>query len=173
MEKDSSGMYAHIHGIDNDFSFSTGTKLEMDCGWYSAYGNKMRSVVRPDKNELVIPYMDKQLAISIKYFSSDMVRFALKDLLSEGYIKQTITRIENVKEAIENEKGGFDSPRFKKDSEWNDKTAINMLQKSSFTKSVIAGKKLFDEGFNMQSTYFTEMLLYSIGTDGEMTKFEY
>ena len=172
MEKDESGKkYEHIHGIDNDASFSAGTKLEMYGNRFVMGESKMRAVIHPNKNELVIPYMDKQLAINIVNLSPDMVRFALKDLLHDRYIEKAIIRLQNVQEAIRNEEGGFDSPRFKKEGEWNDKTASDMLHRSPYMKSFLAGKDQFDEKSALESTYFAEMLLYAMGTDGNLSKF--
>ena len=133
--------------------------------------SKMRAVIHPNKNELVIPYMDKQLAINIVNLSPDMVRFALKDLLHDRYIEKAIIRLQNVQEAIRNEEGGFDSPRFKKEGEWNDKTASDMLHRSPYMKSFLAGKDQFDEKSALESTYFAEMLLRAMGTDDGLTKF--
>ena len=172
MEKDKSGKkYAHVHGIDNDASFSTGTKLDAYGSRFVLTRSKMRAVVHPDKNQLVIPYMDKQLAINIVNLSPDMVRFALKDLLHDRYVEKAIKRLQNVQEAIRNEEGGFDSPRFRAEGEWNDETADDMLQKSPYMKSFLAGKDQFDEKSAMESTYFAEMLLYAMGTDVGLTKF--
>ena len=171
MEKESGTQYAHIHGIDNDSSFSTGTKYDLDGGRTCMNLNKLRTVIRPDRNELVIPYMDKQLAKNIVNLSPDMVRFALKDLLGDRYIEQTIKRLQNVQEAIRNEKDGFDSERFRGEDEWNDETADKMLHSSPYTQSILTGKDMFNEESNMQSTYFAEMLLRAMGTDDGLTKF--
>ena len=171
LDKAGGKQYKHVHGIDNDSSFSTGTKFDLDGGRSWMDLNKLRTVVRPNKNELVIPYMDKQLAINIVNLSPDMVRFALKDLLGDRYIEKTIIRLKNVQEAIQNEKDGFDSPRFKEDGEWNDKSASDMLHRSPYMKSILAGKDQFNEESNMQSTYFAELLLYAMGTDGGLSKF--
>lgn len=163
LEKDENGKYAHVHAIDNDLSFATGIDHAKEIMKMGVSRSHLRLVV-DEKGNLAMPYMDRQLAINLLYMTPDMVRLALMDLLGDKYIKNTVARLEKVQNAIRKE--GLDSPKFKKDSEWNEDTAREMLEQSSDWKKM---KKMQETGKTYKSFELAGMDVYrESGYFGEM-----
>jgi len=170
LDKDKDGKLAKVTGIDNDQSFSTGIDFAKRIGDAGFNSDRMRPVVGKNK-ELVIPYMDKQLASNILNLKPDVVRFALQDLLAPKYVENTIERLKMVQEAIRNEPQ--DSPRFRNADEWNEETAHNMLQKTRIMKqyemmkqkgiswTYASAQSKWDD--YKESTYFGEFMANSMG----------
>ncbi len=175
LEKDENDKYAHVHGIDNDMSFSTGVDFSMSdmdskAGFVQVH---MRYVV-DEKGNLAIPYMDRQLAKNILHTKPDMIRFALKDLLEPKYIENTIERFLKVQKAIETE--GLESKRFKEGEDWGEASANALVEKTLERKllrnEVNEKDSLMETG--RENTYFAELILatagYNFGTNAR--KFE-
>ena len=170
IKKDEHGRYAHVVGIDNDKSFGTGIDHAELVERTGMIGNmeKMRLVVDKNNN-LIIPYMDKQLAKNIVALSADEVRFALKDLLEPQYIENTVQRLQKVQAGIKNEKYGWDSACFREDSEWTEYTGERLRKKSSGAKmakiAASTGKNAQFGGMKIygQSTYYGEFINNIVG----------
>lgn len=170
IKKDEHGRYAHVVGIDNDKSFGTGIDHAELVERTGMIGNmeKMRLVVDKNNN-LIIPYMDKQLAKNIVALSADEVRFALKDLLEPQYIENTVQRLQKVQAGIKNEKYGWDSACFREDSEWTEYTGERLRKKSSGAKmakiAASTGKAPQFGGMKIygQSTYYGEFINNIVG----------
>ena len=82
-----------VQGINNDVAFGLREQFPKEK---SQQGRQ----VYDDKFNLVIPYMDKNLADSIKNVDEAQVIFLLKDLLKENEIAYTISRLWHIKQAI-------------------------------------------------------------------------
>ena len=171
VQKDEQGRYAHVVGIDNDKSFGTGVDHAKFLEQTGALGeDKMRLVV-DTKDNLVIPYMDKKLAQNIVNLSSDEIRFALKDLLADQYIENTVQRFKKVKTAIEKEEHGWNSARFREDSEWTEYTGERLRKKTSDAKrtkhKAKNGKDPMWGGMKIygQSTYYGEFISGVVGLE--------
>lgn len=170
IKKDEYNRYAHVVGIDNDKSFGTGIDHAELVEKSGMIGNmeQMRLVV-DTKNNLTIPYMDKQLAKNIVAVSADEVRFALRDLLEPQYIENTVQRLQKVQAGINNEEYGWDSPRFREDSEWTEYTGERLRKKSSGAKkakiAADTGKSPQFGGMKIygQSTYYGEFINKIVG----------
>ena len=127
------GRYAHIQGIDNDMSFSTGVDAERhlrSMGGGYANDNNMRMVIDSSDN-LTIPHMDKQLAKNILELKPDELRFALKDILEEVFVELTVVRLRKLQNGIRNEMSKKDSKLFLDEGEWNDRTLEDFIAASS------------------------------------------
>ena len=184
LEKDKSGNFIHIHGIDNDMSFGTGVdygKLVKEKAYHNIYEN-MRMVVDGDGN-LSIPHMDKQLAQNIKQLSEDEFRFALEDLIEPAFIDAAVKRLKIVQDAIKKEEGNGNSDVFiSGDSGWGKKThkkfihstgEMKMKEKEVGTKGVGQYFEFGDyydkndqyEGFR-QNSYYGELMMAMMGYNG-------
>ena len=195
LNTDKDGKYTGVQGIDNDMAFGTGayfakynqednTKLNM------THYSKMRTVVK-ENGELSIPYMDNQLAKNIEALEETEIIDALEEFIGPMYIEATLKRFREVKNAIVKERSKEKSDVFKKDNEWNDTTAENMLNKTYFMKLINEKKDEKKENWTEdmyfqedksgiwkdyneyvgESTYFGEMLMEAMGYDIKKFKF--
>ena len=135
-EKDEkTGQFTHVHGIDNDMAFGSGVnaaKLARKRGGTTT--KQMQLVVDEDEN-LLIPHMDKQLAVNVLNLSHDELRFALKDLIEPAAIEATIKRLTQVQNAIRKEMAKPDSTILLEDGQWNEQTHKDFLDNSGAMKS--------------------------------------
>lgn len=141
---DKNKQYTHVHGIDNDCSFSTRVDAEtvlkeQNQGVYDV-AQHHRMVVDASGN-LTIPHMDKQLATNILNLKEEEVRFALKDLLEEQFIDYTVQRLRLLQKGIRTELQKEKSEIFIEGGQWNDKTLEDFVQQS-YRKKIMSHRKL-------------------------------
>lgn len=191
LEKDSSGRYAHVHGIDNDMSFGTGVDLGKLVAKTGDHERKrsMRMVVDGEGN-LSIPHMDRQLAMNIKSLTPDELRFALEDIIEPAFIEAAIARLKIVQDAIKREESKKDSKVFvDSDSDWGKETHEELIESTGNMRikyaDVIAGgydmffkqadyiddKKKQYETFR-QNGYYGEFMLSLMGYNFHDRRFE-
>lgn len=191
LEKDSSGRYAHVHGIDNDMSFGTGVDLGKLVAKTGDHERKrsMRMVVDAEGN-LSIPHMDRQLAMNIKSLTPDELRFALEDLIEPAFIEAAIARLKIVQDAIKREEGKKDSTIFVDgDSGWGKATHEALIESTGnmrmkYADAVSGGYDQFFESsgyiddkkekYEMfrQNGYYGEFMLSLMGYNFHDRKFE-
>ena len=129
-EEDSEKRYTHVHGIDNDNSFSTGVEAESIARREGGVLNQQRflRMVVDSKNNLTIPHMDKQLAQNILQIKDDELRFVLKDLLEEPFIDAALKRLYKLKTAIKNELDKGDASKvFMEENDWGNDSLEDFL----------------------------------------------
>ncbi|MBD9061774.1 MAG: hypothetical protein EGR45_07120 [Ruminococcaceae bacterium] len=73
-----------------------------------------------------LPFLDRAFAERIKAVDKEMIKYALKDLLTEKEIDAVITRLEDVKKAIST----MDESRLLRDEDWNDDTAQTLIDQA-------------------------------------------
>lgn len=147
-EVDSKGRYTHVHGIDNDNSFSTGVETENVARRDGGVLNQQRflRMVVDSKDNLTIPHMDKQLAQNILQIKEDELRFVLKDLLEEPFIDAALKRLHKLKTAIKKELDkGTDSKVFMEENDWGNDSLEDFLNFSLRRKVIekLQSEKLF------------------------------
>lgn len=115
------GELSGLQGIDNDGSFGLNEHAE-------SYKDKMyaKSTYNIKTGEMVLPYMDKKLADRIEALDSEIIKYSMKDLLTEEEINMLLKRFDNVKKAI----GTMDDSRKLNDEDWNDDTAQDMIDQA-------------------------------------------
>ncbi len=142
VSRNAEGELDKVQGIDNDAAF--GTNLYAASG-KAGEKNDRGIYSMPDENGetsgLLIPYMDKKLAETIRALDPDMLRFALKDLLKDEEIEAAVKRLELTKSAIEKSGG----ERFLEDDQWNDETAQAMIDQAWDRLGTFNQTELIDE----------------------------
>ena len=191
LEKDSSGSYAHVHGIDNDMSFGTGVDLGKLVAKTGDHERKrsMRMVVDAEGN-LAIPHMDRQLAMNIKSLTPDELRFALDDIIEPVFIEAAIARLKIVQDAIQREEGKTGSKVFvDNDSGWGKATHEALIESTGnmrmkYAEAAAGGYDQFFESsgyiddkkekYEMfrQNGYYGEFMLSLMGYNFHDRKFE-
>lgn len=191
LEKDSSGSYAHVHGIDNDMSFGTGVDLGKLVAKTGDHERKrsMRMVVDAEGN-LAIPHMDRQLAMNIKSLTPDELRFALEDIIEPVFIEAAIARLKIVQDAIQREEGKTGSKVFVyNDSGWGKATHEALIESTGnmrmkYAEAAAGGYDQFFESsgyiddkkekYEMfrQNGYYGEFMLSLMGYNFHDRKFE-
>lgn len=191
LEKDSSGSYAHVHGIDNDMSFGTGVDLGKLVAKTGDHERKrsMRMVVDAEGN-LAIPHMDRQLAMNIKSLTPDELRFALEDIIEPVFIEAAIARLKIVQDAIQREEGKTGSKVFvDNDSGWGKATHEALIESTGnmrmkYAEAAAGGYDQFFESsgyiddkkekYEMfrQNGYYGEFMLSLMGYNFHDRKFE-
>ncbi|MDY3819364.1 MAG: hypothetical protein SO019_09935 [Lachnospiraceae bacterium] len=85
-----------IQGIDNDGAFGTNTDV------LSAKDSSRKDlrVFDPKTFEMIIPYMDDEVAERIKNLDRGVVQYVLKDLLTKEEIQATLERLDILKTGI-------------------------------------------------------------------------
>jgi len=167
---DGSIMFEHIHGIDNDNSFSTGVDLEAETKKRKVGVCKLGMVVDSDDN-LVIAHIDEKLADSIIALDPDEMKIALKDLIEPQFIEFALQRLKKVKNAIIKEKDKEDS-KIVKNNRWNEETHNDFMKDTRLFREVIlplrkAGVKGDDAQYykNLNSVLKTDQAYEAIKHD--------
>ena len=119
------GELTGLQGIDNDAAFGRRETVTS-----SEDGERHdRAVYDIDSGELVLPYMDRELAARIQQLEPDMLRFALKDLLKDEEIEAAVKRLGHTKAAVD--KTEREQPeRLLADDQWNDDTAQRLIDQA-------------------------------------------
>ena len=120
-QKGEKGEITGLQGIDNDGAFG----LNEDCHFVHDVSNA-RSAYDINTGKMALPYLDKNFAERIKALEPDVVRYALRDLLTEKEIDTTIIRLDKVKKAIDT----MDKSQLLSDDEWNDDTAQTLIDQA-------------------------------------------
>lgn len=114
-----------LQGIDNDAAFGRNKQVTS-----AKLGDRHdRAVYDTETGEMILPYMDKNLAERIIQIEPEMITFALKDLLKDDEIKGVIKRLNYTKAAI-NKTLKEQPERFLEDKDWNDDTAQDMINQA-------------------------------------------
>ena len=158
------GELSDLQGIDNDGAFG----LNENGAFINGQGNT-RNAYNIQTGEMELPFLDRAFAERIKAVDKEMIKYALKDLLTEKEIDAVITRLEDVKKAIST----MDESRLLRDKDWNDDTAqtlidqawkanqrFNELDKDPNTKRQTALEKLNQSV--LYENYFGELMLNSL-----------
>ena len=85
-----------IQGIDNDGAFGTNTDVVSAKDGF----RKDQRVFDPKTFEMIIPYMDDEVAERIKNLDRGVVTYVLKDLLTDKEIQATLNRLDILKTGI-------------------------------------------------------------------------
>ena len=91
------GEVTGMQGIDNDASFGTNTDAVAAT---VDLNRKDRRVFDARTGEMLVPYMDKQLADRIEAIDSSMIKYILSDLLREAEVNAAIRRFEVMKKGV-------------------------------------------------------------------------
>ena len=153
-----------LQGIDNDGAFG----LNENGAFINGQGNT-RNAYNIQTGEMELPFLDRAFAERINAVDPEMIKYALKDLLTEREIAAVITRLNSVKKAIST----MDESRLLRDEDWNDDTAqtlidqawkanqrFNELDNDPNTKSQTALEKLNQSV--LYENYFGELMLNSL-----------
>ena len=112
--------------------------------------------------------MDKNLAQRIEKLDPEMIRFALKDLLTDDEINATIGRLDKTRKAIEKQRME-DPSRLLEDDEWNDDTAQRLIDDSWekvgrfwLAKNREEATNIIDDTM-LQQNYFGRYMINSVG----------
>ena len=112
--KTDNGKLSGVQAIDNDASFGTNTDvLSATVGDY-----KDARVFDVESGEMVVPYMDDELAQRIENLDSEVVRYVLADLLKEEEIQAFIQRLDKMKEGIQKARKEHPDRFLKGDKAW-------------------------------------------------------
>lgn len=84
----------------------------------TVYDYKDARVFDAESGEMVVHYMDDELAQRIENLNSDMVRYVLVDLLKEEEIKAFIQRLDKMKEGIQKARKEHPERFLKSEDEW-------------------------------------------------------
>ncbi len=132
IEKDKNNeKYTHLHGIDNDTSFSTGIDADYSLKEHNHgfYGEKQHwRIVVDSEDNLVIPHMDEQLAKNIVDLKDDELRFVLKDLLEPVFVEAAVGRLQKLRRGIKNEMCNTNSKVFLNEGQWDENSLEDFLQ---------------------------------------------
>ncbi len=158
------GELSDLQGIDNDGAFG----LNENGAFINGQGNT-RNAYNIQTGEMELPFLDRAFAERIKAVDKEMIKYALKDLLTEKEIGAVITRLDKVKKAIST----MDESRLLRDEDWNDDTAqtlidqawkanqrFNELDNDPNTKRQTALEKLNQSV--LYENYFGELMLNSL-----------
>lgn len=158
------GELSDLQGIDNDGAFG----LNESGAFLSGMGNN-RNAYNIETGEMELPFLDRAFAERINAVDPEMIKYALKDLLTEKEIGAVITRLEDVKKAIST----MDESRLLRDEDWNDDTAqtlidqawkanqrYNELDANPDTKRMETLDKMNQS--NLYENYFGELMLNSL-----------
>lgn len=115
------GELSDLQGIDNDGAFG----LNDNGAFINGQGNT-RNAYNIQTGEMELPFLDRAFAERIKAVDKEMIKYALKDLLTEKEIDAVITRLEDVKKAIST----MDESRLLRDEDWNDDTAQTLIDQA-------------------------------------------
>ena len=151
-----------VQGIDNDGAFGMGdNSLKQRPEGHAA-------AIYDKNGNMSIPFMDKNLAQRIEKLDPEMIRFALKDLLTDDEINATIGRLDKTRKAIEKQRME-DPSRLLEDDEWNDDTAQRLIDDSwekigrfNATKNKTESDKIIDDTL-LQRNYFGRYMINSVG----------
>ena len=118
------GKISGLQGIDNDGAFGT----NIDAASSQSINKRSDArVFHVETGEMIIPYMDKELADRIEALDSQMVRYVLSDLLKEAEINATIRRLEVLQRGIQKAKVE-QKDRFLEKEDWSkDEVGQNIL----------------------------------------------
>lgn len=119
--KNEQGELSDLQGIDNDGAFG----LNENGAFINGQGNT-RNAYNIQTGEMELPFLDRAFAERIKAVDKEMIKYALKDLLTEKEIGAVITRLEDVKKAIST----MDESRLLRDEDWNDDTAQTLIDQA-------------------------------------------
>ena len=158
------GELSDLQGIDNDGAFG----LNENGAFINGQGNT-RNAYNIETGEMELPFLDRAFAERINAVDPEMIKYALKDLLTEREIAAVITRLNSVKKAIST----MDESRLLRDEDWNDDTAqtlidqawkanqrFNELDNDPNTKSQTTLEKLNQSV--LYENYFGELMLNSL-----------
>ena len=164
VSKNEQGELSELQGIDNDGAFG----LNESGAFLSGMGNN-RNAYNIETGEMELPFLDRAFAERINAVDPEMIKYALKDLLTEQEISAVITRLNNVKKAIST----MDESRLLRDEDWNDDTAqalidqawkanqrYNELEADPDTKRMETLDKMNQS--NLYENYFGELMLNSL-----------
>ena len=135
IQTNAAGEFTGVQGIDNDLSFGDAQRKK-GRNMIGSFGKMVVS----DDGELYIPYMSKELAMSINSLDESMFRYALKDLLEEVDLDAFCTRLVKLQKAIKKElvKNPADS-RLRAADQWGDDTWDAMLSADAAYSSARKG----------------------------------
>lgn len=164
VSKNEQGELSELQGIDNDGAFG----LNESGAFLSGMGNN-RNAYNIETGEMELPFLDRAFAERINAVDPEMIKYALKDLLTEQEISAVITRLNNVKKAIST----MDESRLLRDEDWNDDTAqalidqawkanqrYNELEADPDKKRMETLDKMNQS--NLYENYFGELMLNSL-----------
>lgn len=120
-----------IMGFDNDAAFGTNidaVRLARDKH-VEADNRKDSRVYDPATGEMTLPYMDKKLAERVLELQPEVVRFALKGLITDVEIEAALKRLQLMQTAIANAKQTHEE-RFLEDNQWNEETEQELFKRS-------------------------------------------
>lgn len=151
-----------LQGIDNDGAFGLGdNSLKKRKQGHAA-------TIYDKNGNMSIPFMDKNLAQRIEKLDPEMIRFALKDLLTDDEINATIGRLDKTRKAIEKQRME-DPSRLLEDDEWNDDTAQRLIDDSWekvgrfwLAKNREEATNIIDDTM-LQQNYFGRYMINSVG----------
>ena len=119
--KNKQGELSELQGIDNDGAFG----LNENGAFIGEQGNT-RNAYNIQTGEMELPFLDRAFAERINAVDPEMIKYALKDLLTEQEIAAVITRLNSVKKAIST----MDESRLLRDEDWNDDTAQILIDQA-------------------------------------------
>ena len=103
-----------IQGIDNDAAFGTNTDVMSATDGVRSDAR----VVDAESGEMVVPYMDDELAQRILDLKSEVVEYVLKDLLKEDEIQSFILRLDTMQKGITKARKDHPDRFLKGDDAW-------------------------------------------------------
>lgn len=115
---DAKGNVSGFQGIDNDAAFGTNT----DAVSAEDSTRKDARVFDMVTGEMLVPYMDKQLADRIEVLDAKMVRYVLSDLLKEAEVDAVVKRLEVMKKGIKKVKEEHPERLLQKEEAWKKDT---------------------------------------------------
>lgn len=116
-QRDELGNVTGIQGIDNDAAFGTNTEAVS-----AVYGYNNRSdgnVFDAETYEMIIPFMDKNLADRIEAVDPQVVRYILSDLLKEKEVDAAVRRLEIMQKGIKKAKAETPERFLEKKEDWD------------------------------------------------------
>ena len=126
VELDEEGNAIGLKGIDNDFSFGRSDLDQASKGANRDLNSKLRDVVQ--QGQIVLPHMDKQLALNILALNDSTVKYALADLITQEEIDWFLRRLHDMQAALRKEMANKNSRVFvEKDSDWNRQTFEDIM----------------------------------------------
>lgn len=141
-----------IKGIDNDASFGNNVDVVlMDRNGKERHDRRVYDI---ENGKMALPYMDKNLAERILVLEPDVIRFALKGLISDREIESAIIRLNMMKKAIATTKNK-QPERFLEEDQWNEETAQTMIKQEWKARSLMRGYQ--DTIFAMQKKIHPEI----------------
>lgn len=112
---DNQGRVSGIQAIDNDAAFGMNEDAVSSS---KANSDRKDARVFDLSGEMIIPYMDAELAERIENLDEAVVRYVLSDLLKKEEIDKTIFRLNVMKKGIQQAKVEHEERFLKKEEDW-------------------------------------------------------